>query len=58
MLKRRAIGSIPFSKAKKVSDLDAEIKTYFQEPLEDQVVNPLQFWLMKKDLSSHYESNG
>jgi len=30
--------------------LDAEIKTYFQEPLEDQLVNPLQFWLMKKDL--------
>ena len=37
-------------KSKKVSDLDAEIKTYFQKPLEDQLVNPLQFWLMKKDL--------
>ena len=33
---------------KTTSNLEAEIKSYLQEPTEDKNVHPLEYWLLKK----------
>ncbi len=33
---------------KKTSNLEAEIKSYLQESIEDKNVHPLEYWLYKK----------
>ena len=35
---------------KTASNLESEIKSYLQEPTEDKNIQPLEYWLLKKDI--------